>query len=171
MRRVLFIPKEEIHGHFAKNARQDMKVVAPNRLTDKLFEALKARGKEVKAERPLTGDVWKHSDVDEPNDLTESKDFVDGSLPQYAAGPFAVAFANERAGQDEHYHTKHLEIYFSEHPLTAEYRYLGDQETKTICLEQGGALVFGPDVVHRVRLGGLTIVVEVPAVADDRTVV
>jgi hypothetical protein len=37
-------------------------------------------------------------------------------------------------------------------------------------LAKGGAFVFAAGVAPRVRLGGLTVVIEIPAVADDKVV-
>lgn len=167
-RKVLIIPKAEIERHFASNRRQDVKVVAPTILTGELFKILKTQGKDLKPEQRLEGDEWKYTAADQPNNICESGDFVDASLPQYVEGPFALSFANEHAVQDSHYHWRHLEIYFSEHPLSVEYR---TTEAGRLCsahLESGGAIILGPQVVHRVTLGGLTMVIEVPAVASDK---
>ena len=65
-------------------------------------------------------------------------------------------------------HRRHAEIYFSEHSLEAEYRLEGSDERGAFRLPEGGVLVFGAGVVHRVTLGGLTIVIEVPAVEGDK---
>jgi hypothetical protein len=166
-RRVLAVPKEELDSQFAKNARQDVKVVAPSILTDELFRRLAALGKNVKAEEPLDGFYWKHSEAGEPNRLCQSGDFVDDCLPQYVKGPFSISFANERAAQDAHYHKRHFEIYYSEHPMSAEFRYLEDpRPQKPIELKHGGLIIFGPNVVHKMRLGGLTVVIEVASVDD-----
>ena len=169
-RRVLAIPIEEIKRHFERNSRQDVKIVTPDILTDELFSILKTKGKDVKPERYLDGYIWTHSEATEPNSLCESRDFIDSCLPQYAQGAFAASFANKRAEQDEHYHKQHTEIYFSEHPIGAEFRFLKDSQCQSIKLGKGGAIVFGPEVVHKMRLGGLTIVIEVPAVAGDKTI-
>ncbi len=166
-RRVLAIPKEEIDSQFKKNVRQDVKIVAASILTDELFRILMAKGKNVKAEEPLNGFYWKHSEADEANRLCESSDFIDDCLPQYVKGPFSISFANENAGQDEHYHKKHFEIYYSEHPMSAEFRYLEDsQSQQPIELKKGGVILFGPNVIHKMRLGGLTIVIEVASMDD-----
>ncbi len=167
-RRVLAVPRSEIEEHFNRNVRQDVKIVAPNILTVELFNILKTKGKDLKAEQYLQGDVWEHSAAGDPNNLCESNDFIDASLPQYVQGPFALSFANEKAVQDAHYHWRHIEIYISDHPITAEYRHLENAERHSIKLESGGAIVFGPQVVHRVWLGGLTVVIEVPSVASDK---
>ena len=166
-RRVLAIPKEELEAQFEKNVRQDVKIIAPSILTDELFRKLAARGKEVKSETPLDGIHWKHSGADEANRLCESSDFVDDCLPQYVKGPFSISFANERAGQEAHYHEKHFEIYYSEHPMSAEYRYIEDSEAqKPIELVNGGLILFSPNVIHKMRLGGVTVVIEVASMDD-----
>lgn len=167
-RRVLAISKAEIERHFQKNVRQDVKVVAPSILTEEMFHILKTQGKDLKPEQYLDGELWQHSEVGVPNNLCESGDFVDASLPQYVAGPFALSFANDKAAQDVHYHWRHIEIYFSEYPIGADYRYLENGERQSVRLEDGGAIIFGPQVVHRVQLGGMTVVIEVPSVASDK---
>lgn len=168
-RRVLIIPLEEIERHFEGNSRQDVKIVAPDILTDELFSKLKARGRDAKPEQHLIGNIWRHSKANERNSICESGDFGNDRPAQYAKGPFAVSFANEKAEQDEHYHGQHLEIYFSEHPMEAEFRCLEDSRHESVKLEHGGAIIFGPEVVHRMRLSGLTMVIEVPSVTDDKT--
>ena len=166
-RRVLAIPKEELESQFTKNARQDVKIVATSILTDESFRRLVGLGRDVKAEEPLDGFRWKHSEADEANRVCEASDFADDCPPQYVKGPFSISFANENATQDEHYHQRHFEIYYSEHPLSAEFRYLEEaQSREPIELKNGGLILFGPNVVHKVRLGGLTIVIEVASVDD-----
>ena len=167
-RSVLILSLDEICQQFTCNTRQNVKLVAPQILTPDLFDILLARGKQLKLERLLEGDVWRHSSADEPNTLCESGEFVDQHLPQYAQGPFALSIATERAEQDTHYHRQHIEIYFSEHPLGATYRLLDEADERTVDLPSGGLIVFGPQVVHRMRLGGLTLVIELPAVTGDK---
>ena len=167
-RNVLFIPTDQLHLHFGVNDRQDIKIVAPEILTRKLLHELLAQGRKIKPEQILDGDRWEHAEASEANNLVLSKDFADSCLPQYTDGPFAVSFANESAEQDEHYHQQHLEIYFSEYPIGAEYRLLNDVECKSVHLESGGMIIFAPEVVHKMQLGGLTVVIEVPAVANDK---
>ena len=142
--------------------------MAPELLSDRLYRLLKAKGKNVKPEVALDGDRWSHSTSEEPNRLCASADFTAESLPQYANGPFAISFANERAEQDAHHHRKHAEIYFSEHPLEAEYWAVGSMHHQSIKLEAGGVIFFAPEVVHRMTLRGLTIVLELPSVADHK---
>ncbi len=169
MRKVLAIPLEEVLEHFTQNARQDVKIVAPEILAVELIARLRAAGKLLKPEQPVEGVEWQHSASDSPNKLCESRDFAT-RLAEETAGPFALCFANEKGPQDAHYHPHHIEIYFSEHPLEAEYRSDADTRIERVRLEQGGVLVFAAGVVHRARLGGLTVVIEIPAVANDKVV-
>jgi hypothetical protein len=169
MRKVLAIPLEEVHEHFGLNSRQDLKVVAPEMLAGELIAKLKATGRLLKPEHPLEGVEWRHSANDAPNALCESGEFA-ADLAEDAVGPFALCFANEKGPQDAHYHPQHLEIYFSEHPLEAEYRIDENSPIEHVKLENGGTLVFAAGVVHRARLGGLTVVIEIPAVKDDKVI-
>ena len=170
MRKVLAIPFEEVVKHFAVNSRQDVKVVAPEILAGDLIAKLQAAGRVLKAEQPLEGNEWRHSASDAPNGLCESREFA-GGLAEETSGPFALCFANEKGPQDAHYHPHHLEVYFSEHPLEAEYRNGANSSVERVKLEKGGVLIFAAGVVHRARLGGLTMVIEIPAVKDDKVVV
>jgi hypothetical protein len=52
--------------------------------------------------------------------------------------------------------------------MSAEYKFLGEQDAKKAKLPQGGAVLFGPEVVHKMNLGGLTIIIEVPSVFNDK---
>jgi hypothetical protein len=166
-RRVLVIPKEEIESHFTSNGRQDIKIVAPELLSGALYREMLARGKDVKPEEPLEGIEWRYSEASETNKLCESGDFVGSCLPQYVKGPFSVSFANQTAEQDEHYHRYHFEIYYSEQPMSAEFRYLEDPRRQPpIELKNGGAIIFGPGVIHKVRLGGLTLVIGIASISD-----
>lgn len=167
-RRLLAIPLDEIQKHFEKNSRQDVKIVAPGILSEELFRILKTRGKPAKPEEALEDNLWKHSGPNEPNYLCESADFVDFSLPQYVQGPFAISFANESAEQDEHYHKRHFEIYFSEHSIGAQFRCLEDSKHRAITLGNGGAFVLAPGVIHKMCLAGVTIVIEIPSVEKDK---
>ena len=167
-RRVLVIPKDELQRHFKKNTRQDVKVIAPSILTEELYIFLLKKGKILKKEERLTSIQWKHSEAEQPNKLCESNEFIDYSLPQYAHGPFSISFANEKASQDKHYHKRHLEVYYSEYPMRAKFKYIRDSEYNKIELENGGAIIFAPEVIHLMELKGLTIVLEIPAVENDR---
>jgi hypothetical protein len=169
MRKVLAIPLEEVREHFALNARQDVKIVAPGILAGELIAKLKATGRLPKPEQPLEGARWRHSPGDAPNGLCESREFAAG-LAEETLGPFALCFANEKGTQDAHYHPHHLEIYFSEHALEAEYRNDANSPIERVKLENGGVLVFAAGVVHRARLGGLTMIIEIPAVKDDKVI-
>ena len=169
MRKVLAIPLEEIREYFAANSRQDVKIVAPELLSAELSARLLAAGRTVKSEASLESTAWHHSASDTPNVLCESHDFAPG-LAEEDAGPFALCFANEKGPQDAHFHPHHLEIYYSEYPLEAEYRVEPDSPVERIRLEQGGVLVFAAGVVHRARLGGLTVILEIPAVKNDKVI-
>ena len=169
MRKVLAIPLEEIREHFAVNSRQDVKIVAPEILAGELIAKLAAAGRLGKPEELLEGVEWRHSASEAPNALCESREFADG-LAENALGPFALCFANEKGPQDAHYHPHHLEVYFSEHTLEAEYRNDANSSIERVELEKGGVLIFAAGVVHRARLGGLTVVIEIPAVKDDKVV-
>ena len=170
MRKVLAIPLEEVAQHLALNTRQDVKIVAPEILAGELIAKLTAAGRLLKPERLLEGETWKHSAGDAPNALCESHDFSTGIIPE-TSGPFALCFGNEKGAQDAHYHPHHLEIYFSEHPLDAEYRLDANSPIERVRLEKGGVLIFSAGVIHRARLGGLTMVIEIPAMKDDKVVV
>ena len=167
MRKVLAIPLEEVSEHFALNMRQDVKIVAPEILAGELIAKLKATGRVLKPEELLEGADGRHSTSDAPNNLSESHEFSTG-ITNETSGPFALCFANEKGAQDAHYHPHHLEIYFSEHPLEAEYRLDTNSPVERVRLANGGVLVFAAGVVHRARLGGLTVVIEIPAVKDDK---
>jgi hypothetical protein len=169
MRKVLAIPLDEVREHLAQNARQDVKIVAPEILAGELMAKLTAAGRQLKPEQLLEGMEWQHSSPDVPNALCESREFA-ANLAEETSGPFALCFANEKGPQDAHYHPHHLEIYFSEHPLEAEYRIDTNSTVEHIKLEKGGALIFAAGVVHRARLGGMTVVIEIPAVKDDKVV-
>ena len=169
MRKVLAIPLEEVREHFALNSRQDVKIVAPEILAGELIAKLKATGRVLKPEQLLEGARWQHSTSDAPNWLCESSEFAPG-LAEETRGPFALCFANEKGPQDAHYHPHHLEIYFSEHPLEAEYRNDANSPIERVMLAKGGVLVFAAGVVHRARLGGMTVVIEIPAVKDDKVI-
>jgi hypothetical protein len=164
MRKVLAIPLEEVRQHLALNSRQDVKIVVPEILAAELIAKLKAAGRTVKPEQPVEGVKWRHSASDAPNKICESREFAAGLAKETS---FALCFANEKGPQDAHYHPHHLEIYFSEYPIEAEYRLQAAGPIEHLTLEQGGALIFAAGVVHRARLGGLTIVIEIPAVKDD----
>jgi len=151
-RHVLFIPLEEVERYFAVHTRQDVKIVAP----------------EIRhTETPLTAGAWRNSAPDEPNLLCLSSDFPSTLLPHPAAGPFAISFANERAAQDAHYHEHHIEIYYSASRMTVEFWNVGETERNTRTVD-GGAIVFGPLVAHKVTLTGLTMVIELPSVPADK---
>jgi hypothetical protein len=169
MRQILAIPLEEVSEHLTLNTRQDVKVVAPQILAEELIAKLQATGRLLKPEQPLQGTRWRHSASDAPNGLCESREFA-ASLTDETLGPFALCFANEKGAQDAHYHPHHLEIYYSERPLEAVYRLDANSPIERVRLEKGGVLIFAAGVVHRARLGGMTVVIEIPAVKDDKVI-
>jgi hypothetical protein len=169
MRKVLAIPLEEVREHFAQNSRQDVKIVAPEILAGELIAKLQAAGRPLKPEQPLEGVKWRHATSDAPNALCESADFAAG-LADETFGPFALCFANGKGAQDSHCHPHHLEVYYSEYPLEAEYRSDANSPIEQVNLAKGGVLIFAAGVVHRARLGGMTVVIEIPAVKDDKVV-
>ena len=168
MRHVLAIPLEEVRRHFEVNERQSLKIVAPARLGEALFKQLHEQGVSPKPETPLAGDRWRHAAAAEANAICRSGEFGDFAAAPNTGG-FTISFGNEYAAQGEHVHRRHAEIYFSEHALRAEYRVEADPAQQGVLdLPHGGALVFAPGVVHCVTLGGLTIVIEVPAIEGDK---
>ena len=169
MRKVLAIPLYEVRELFACNTRQDVKVVVPEILSAELIAKLMAAGRSTKPETPVEGVEWQHSRRDAPNQLCESREFAT-ELAQETSGPFALCFANEKGPQDAHYHPHHLEIYFSEHPLEVEFRSDANSPIERLALDHGGVLIFAAGVVHRARLGGLTVVIEIPSVKDDKVI-
>jgi hypothetical protein len=170
MKHVLAIPLEQVSQHFASNTRQDVKVVAPEILAGELIAKLQAAGRCLKPEQLLEGNTWWHSASDDPNTLCESREFTSG-IDKETSGPFALCFGNEKGAQDAHYHPHHLEIYVSEHSLEADYRLDADSPIEHVKLGTGGVLIFSAGVIHRARLGGLTVVIEIPAMKDDKVVV
>lgn len=166
MERVTTISLLEVTLQFLRNKRQDVKVIAPEIMSDELFQRLLPRKKNVKSEERIKGN-WTHSGPDSPNRLYLSEDFSYSSLAYENLGPLAVSFANERAEQDAHYHKQHVEMYYSEHPFRADCRLLEDSQVEQVQLA-GGALILGPDVIHKVSLTGITMIVEFPAVKGDR---
>jgi len=167
-RKVLAIPREEIEAHFAENSRQDLKMVTAELLSYDLFKVLKAKGKDLKMEERLAGLVWKHSGPDLPNNVCPSGEFIDPNLPQYAHGPFAISFASSKSIQDEHYHKQHLEIMVSDGPFGIEFRPIEETLCEKIELPKGGLLVVGPGIIHKLHLGGLTVLIELPSLARDK---
>lgn len=167
-RKVLVIPKEELEMQFATNERQDVKIVAPAALTDKLFDVLK-NIKGLKLEILLDADTWMHAPSEGQNLLCLSSEFVQGGASK-ADGSFTLSFATEKAEQAPHYHKQHTELYFSEHPIHATFRSLDEAEIHSVGLDNGGAIIFNPEIIHHVKLAGLTLVIEIPAVLNDKVV-
>ena len=169
-RHVLFVPLEEIRRHLGTNERQDIKVVAPSILMGALYEILKKKGKQLKTEISLEGNIWKRSYKTTANNLCESADFAFETQGE-AKGPFAISFANDRAEQEEHYHKHHTEIYFSEHRISGYYRNVNEKRLNQFDLRDGGIVLFQPYVMHYIELGGLTLIIETPSFENDRIAV
>jgi len=171
-RQVLIIPLREVQKHFAKHARKDLKTVVASMLTPRDRKELLKRNKVPNRERKLSPSkhVWNHSDPHLANFVCESGDFIDPTRNARYRGCFSVSFATAGSLEDAHCHDGHCEIYFSEHSIAAEYRCPEDGESLRIELPKGGAIIFGPKVVHRMTVSGLTIIIEVPAVTGDRRV-
>jgi len=169
-RTVLFIPNSELHKHFHKNKRRDVKVVTPAVLTEELAEKLKKRGKKPKKEVPLEGIQWTHSSANKPNYICESIDFAMKSWMHRGIGPVAISFATDESVETFHHHKKHWEIYFSDHKLSAEYKLPGTKMIETKTMDDGGTILFAPGVSHRIKIHGLTIVLEMPGIKGDREV-
>lgn len=167
---VLFIPRVELQKHFHLNQRQDVKIITPEILNDILAEKLIRRGKSVKKEDYLIGNIWTHSDVEDPNKICESEDFMSETKDSYASGPVAISFANKGSVESFHYHKHHWEIYFSEHRLGSSFIIPGEEEIRSECMDEGGAIVFSPGVKHKMEIYGLTIVIETPGIKGDRDV-
>ena len=55
MRKVLAIPLDEVREYFALNARQDVKIVAPEILAAELIAKLRAAGQNAEARAPTWG--------------------------------------------------------------------------------------------------------------------
>jgi hypothetical protein len=167
-RKVLAIPREEIEAHFCENSRQDLKLVTAEILSYDLFKVLKAKGKDLKMEEPLLGALWKHSGPEHSNNVVPSGDFIEPDIPQYAMGPFAISFASSQSIQDDHYHKQHLEILIADKAITIEYRPFDGTKIETITLQNGGMLVVGPNIVHRLHLVGQTALIEIPSLSRDK---
>ena len=170
-RTVLFIDKQELFEQFSKNSRQDIKIITPAILTEQLAAKLIRRGKEVKDEIHLEGDHWIHSSANEPNRICESLDFTnDSQIPPNLKGPVSISFASIGSVENFHYHKAHWEIYYSEYKLTTEYKIPKNSQIITKTLQEGGAILFTPGVIHKMEIHGLTIVIESPSVIGDRFV-
>lgn len=169
-REVLLIPMGEIKKQLAVNKRDDAKIVAPKIMTDELYDFLTVvKGRDdVKQEEHLKGNRWTHSSPNRRNKICEAEDFDGDCSPENTKGLFAVSFVNEHAKQVWHIHDQHTEIYFSEHPMVAEYKLHRNPNTKTGTLKDGGGIIFGPGVAHKMKLRGLTIVIEIPALEGDK---
>lgn len=174
-RQFLFIPKSELLKQFEENKRKDLKVVVPEILTESIRRILRVRGKDPKpnadiAEIILEGNVWSHSKENEPNKICESRDFTDYDTRYSPIGDFTISFAYPGSLEERHFHSRHIEIYYSEFGLGGIYRQKDDNNWKDIpdVMKSGGVIVFGAKVAHKMDIEGLTIIIEVPAVPGDR---
>jgi hypothetical protein len=52
--------------------------------------------------------------------------------------------------------------------MSGEYRNVRRKEMKSHTLGRGGLIVFSPEVVHSVQLSGITLVIEVPSIGEDK---
>jgi len=113
-----------------------------------------------------------HTPSGTPNYVCESADFSRDVVGPSSVGPLALSAADEQADQGKklHIHCGHAEIFISTYPIRAEYR-SADRKLELLDLPEGGVMVFAQGVPHRVLLGGLTLIVETPAVLDDKQVV
>ena len=168
-RAVLFIPNTELREHFRNNTRQDIKVVTPAMITEALAAKLRKRGKDTKMEIALNGVCWTYSSAEKPNKICESLDFTDESIAFGKAGPVAISFANAGSVETFHCHKKHWEVYFSEKKLSLQYKLPGEQNIETMTMNEGGAVLFAPDVLHKMDINGLAIVLQMPAVKGNRS--
>jgi hypothetical protein len=153
MKKIFFIPLEEIQKHFDRNLRQDVKIMVPTLWPN---------------DTVLSTDTWKHSEQGESNNVFEA--FL-GDIGDDSRKLFSMSFVNEKAPQVEHYHEKHAEIYFSESPIAAHYISPMNNDKSFKKLEGGGSIIFGPGVVHKMELYGLTIVIEIPSVENDKKLI
>lgn len=168
-RSMLAIPMEEVKAQFDANQRQDIKIVLARMLSNEEWWKLISKGRPVKPETPFHGQRWEHSGPIEPNLVCSSEEFYGGPItPDPDFGPFSISFCNDKAPQSEHYHARHAEIYYSESRIGASFHDIEESVDDLIDLHEGGLLVFAPGVVHRVWLSGITIVIQVPAVINDR---
>jgi hypothetical protein len=112
-------------------------------------------------ERPLklvANKLFKNESLwDEPKwSFTSTKGRVeDKKLLLNLGDEFQLSLANEHSKQELHLHKKVFETYISESELEIEYVCDGALKTSQIA---SGALIIPPNVLHQVRLHGLTFV-------------
>ena len=164
---ILAIPAEEIDRQFGTNARQDVKIIVPELLTAARTAFLEAMGRPIKPERLMTESVWRHAADAQTNAVVTADSLPHPGGP--ATGPFSLGFANAEAVQVTHYHRHQTEIFYSAHRIDADYRHRRESGSRHISLLEGGALIVFPEIIHRVALVGLTLIIGVPAAADDKT--
>lgn len=165
-RLVLLVPRDEIETLLSSQTRKDVKVVVPSLLDAAAAASLRAEGRDAKPEVPLRGDRWKFQEG-----LIEVCESAELALPvaPNTAGLLTIAFALPQAPQSMHLHRHHWELYYSERRLRVAYRLPGHDGIVNEELAHGGLAILGPGVAHQVDPGGLMLVVELPAVAGDKT--
>ena len=105
-----------------------------------------------------------------PTGVTPASALPTSVMPASAppTGLLALAFGNEKTPQEEHCHRRHFELYFSEHHLMAKWRGPDEPRFNQVDLPSGGAVIFAPGTFHKMRFGGLTLIIEFPAVTNDK---
>ena len=171
MKRVLAIPLEEVREHFALNSRQDVKMVAPEILAGELIAKLKAAGQA--AETGATARGRRSGGTPRATLLMRCVNHANlpPDSPRNRPAPSRSASPMKRARRTR---TIIRIIWKSTFPNIRWKRNTAcdaNSPIERVKLEKGGALIFAAGVVHRARLGGMTVVIEIPAVKDDKVVV
>jgi len=155
MRKVLFIPLDEVKKHFIENSINDVKIIVPQAWSNESTD--------------LKSNCWKHTPPDSENFVFESAEFIN-ELMRNIEGSFSISFANEKAPQKAHFHEKYFEIYFSEHRIATHYLTSDDSKPQYKILKNGGLIVFGPAVTHLLELSGMALIIAFPAVDNDKRI-
>jgi len=163
---VLAIPLGEIAAQFSANTRQDVKIIVPLLLGEAQRAFLEKTGRTPKPEIVSRETLWRHAGPEAPNRVYPA-DGLPADTPRGKA-PFSLGFANENTPQLAHYHRQQTELFYSEHLLSVRYRHHQATTVSSADLPDGGALICFPGVVHHIRLTGLTLVLGLPAVSDDK---
>ena len=166
-RDILFVSLDELKKHFHENKRADLKLIVPHKLSSRLLTLI-GKKDAIKSEELLPGSTWHHTPEEKPNLVCEAADFSSCNQFPPGAGPFTVSFAVKTQHAEPHCHPHHHELYFSEHSMEVRYRKEATAPWETYCFPHGGLLVFGPGVDHAVSVQGLTLIVETPALPDDK---
>ncbi len=174
--------KEEMSKHFEVNELQEIKLIVDQILTEEKFIELRQNKLNLKREKHINGDSyinWNFSEKNRLNQVCEAHrfNFKPSRLRdkfysifrrKKIKGPFTISLAGKDLEQTCHYHKKHVEIYISEHALSAKFKEKEDSDWNSKTLELGGLIIFSPFIVHQMKLTGLTFVIEIPAVSDDK---